>query len=347
MDIFEIVSLLTAEDGVSGAEDNAAQAAVKLLEPYGEAEYDSVTGNVFFRREGFDESLPTVLLDAHIDEIGFVVTDITGDGFLKVDGCGGIDRRILLAQQVTVIGTASGRAEKLAGVTASIPPHLEKEHSKTAEVKDVLIDTGFTTKEKAMEHICRGDRVLIENRAVRLIGDKVTAKSLDDRSGCAALIKAVEMLKDEELGCNVAVTLSSQEEVGERGAKTAAYSIHPDKAIVVDVSFAANKGEDGEECPALGSGVMIGVSPSLSKKMSKDMQRVAEECDIPYTLEVMSETTGTNADAIGLTRGGVPAVTLSVPERNMHTPVEVVSLADIENTARLTAEYLKRVYREL
>lgn len=347
MDIYEIVSLLTAEDGVSGAEDNAALAAVKLLEAYGEAEYDSVTGNVFFRREGFDESLPTVLLDAHIDEIGFVVTDITRDGFVKVAQCGGVDRRVLLAQQVTILGTAGGNTEKLVGITASVPPHLEKEHSKVPEVKDILIDTGFTTKDKAMEHIVRGDRVLIENKAVHLIGDKVTSKALDDRSGCAALIKAVEMLRDEELGCNIAVTLSSQEEVGERGAKTAAYNIHPDMAIEVDVSFAANKGESSEECPALGSGVMIGVAPSLSRKMSKDMQRVAEQCDIPYTLEVMSETTGTNADVIGLTRGGVPSVTLSVPERNMHTPVEEISLGDIENTARLIAEYLKRVYREL
>lgn len=347
MDIFEIVAALCAADGVSGDEENAGAAAVKLLEAYGEAEFDSATGNVFFQRKGTDSKLPTVLLDAHIDEVGFVVTDVTNDGFIKVAACGGIDRRVLLAQQVTIYGTAGGKKEKLVGITASVPPHLNKDSSKTPEVSDVLIDTGFTTKEEVLKRVRLGDRVLIENSAVKLIGDKVTSKALDDRAGCAALILAAHMLKDEELACNVAITLTSQEEVGERGAKTAAYGICADMAVEVDVSFANNIGESEAECSPLGSGVMIGVSPSLSRKMSRDMQRVAEECGIPYTIEVMSETTGTNADVIGVTRGGVPTVTLSIPERNMHTPVEVVSLSDIENTARLIAQYLKRVYREL
>ncbi len=342
-EIFDILCALCPLPGVSGDEGAAADKACELLAPYGEARFDKGTGNVFFRRSGWQDGKPLVLLDAHIDEIGFIVTHITADGFLKVAACGGIDRRMLLAQQVSIYGTASGSTERLVGITASVPPHLAKDYSKCPEVEEVLIDTGFTSKDKACEHIALGDRVLVENSPERLLGDRVTAKAIDDRSGCAALIAALDKLKDEQLGCNVAVTLSSQEEVGERGAKTAAYTVKPDLAIEVDVSFANTLAEDDKTMPEPGTGVMIGIAPSLSRKLTKDMVSTAKRCGIPYTMEVMGGETGTNADAIGLARGGVPTVTLSIPLRYMHTPAEVVSLSDINSTAELISEFLKGV----
>lgn len=330
----DMLARLTAAAGVSGDENSASYTAAQMLEKYGEARVEESTGNVFFRRCGFDESKPIVLLDAHIDEIGMTVSYITDDGFLKVSNCGGLDRRVLLAQQVTVYGR-----ERLTGIVTSTPPHLEKDSSAVPETDDIYIDIGMT-KEQAERLVCLGDKVLIENKLESLNGGRVTAKSLDDRAGCAAILRTLGLIEGKELECNIAVTFSSQEEVGERGAQTAAYTVDPDYAVIVDVSFAKTHGESPEDCGELGKGPMIGFAPSLSRKMSEDFAEIAKTKAIPYQIEIMNGKTGTNADVIGVTRGGVQTVTVSIPEKHMHTPVETVDLQDIENTARLIAEYI-------
>lgn len=338
MDIKDILAQLVSVSGVSGAENEAAQKAAELAGEYGEVRIDEGSHNVFVKRTGFDDSKPTVLLDAHIDEIGMIVTYITDDGFLKVSGCGGLDNRVLLAQQVTVCGK-----KKLTGFVTSTPPHLEKDSSKAPDIGEIYIDIGFTSKAEAAEYVSLGDRVLIENQLAELINGRVTSKAIDDRAGCAAVLRTLDLLIGKKLGCNVAAVFSSQEEVGERGAKTAAFDIDPDMAMIVDVSFAKTHSESDEDCGIMGKGPMIGIAPSLSSKMSDELIKIAEETAISYQIEVMSGRTGTNADAIGLTKGGVAAVTVSIPEKHMHTPVEIVDIADIENTAKLMAEYLERV----
>ena len=185
--------------------------------------------------------------------------------------------------------------------------------------------------------------MLIENKAERLAGSRVTSKAIDDRSGCTAILKTLELLGGQQTAYNIAVCFSTQEEVGERGAKTTAYDISADYAIVVDVSFAKTHYESEEECGIMGNGAMIGIAPSLSREMSDSFISLAEEKDIPYQLEVMSGKTGTNADAIGVSGSGTKSVTISIPEKHMHTPVEIVDIKDIDNTALLIAEYLKRV----
>lgn len=341
MDIKEILSRLTASAGVSGNEFAVCRQAAEILSAYGETVADSDSGCVYCKVFGYDESKPTILLDAHIDEIGMIVTYITDDGFLKVSNCGGLDRRVLLAQQVTVYGK-----EKITGFVTSTPPHLEKDSSAVPEMDDIYIDIGYT-KEQAEKLVSLGDRVLIENELCELYGGRVTSKALDDRAGMAAIILALDMLKDKKLRCNTAVLFSSQEEVGERGAIMGAYNISPDMAIAVDVSFAKTHDESPEDCGELGKGPMIGIAPSLSGKMSQDLISLAEQNGIPYQIEVMNGKTGTNADAIGITRGGVMTATLSVPEKHMHTPVEIADLADIENTARLIAKFMESVYNEI
>ncbi|MBR1864610.1 MAG: M20/M25/M40 family metallo-hydrolase [Ruminococcus sp.] len=338
-EIFEILEKLCVPMGVSGCEDMAAMAALELLAPYGEGHTDSRTGNVMFRRAGWKEGRPVLLLDAHIDEVGYIVSYITPDGFLKISPCGGIDARTLLARQVSVYGTAGGETEKLFGVTASIPPHLSRDSSAAPKMSDVYVDMGFSDSREAGEKIRLGDYALIENGPVKLLNDRVSSKALDDRAGCAAIIMALDLLKDRDIGYNIAVTFTVQEEVGTRGAVTAAYTAAPDKAIVVDMSFAPTPDEDEEECSPLESGVMIGFSPFLSRTMSREMAETAQRHGIPFTYEVMAQGTGTNADRISISRGGVPTVTLSIPERFMHTPAEVVSLGDIRAAAELIAAY--------
>ncbi len=335
MDTVEILSRLTDACGVSGSERQAAKAAAGLLKEYGEVKVCPVTGTVFCKAGSFDEARPTILLDAHIDEIGMIVTYITDEGFLKAAACGGIDGRALLAQRVTVYGR-----ERLTGIVVSTPPHLEKDNTAAVSVDDIYIDVGMP-KERAEKLIRPGDRALIETGLNRLCGGRVTSKALDNRAGAAVVLKTLELIKNRKTAFNVCAMLSAQEETGERGAKTGAYTVNADMAVVIDVSFAKTYGEQEENCGVLGGGPMIGIAPSLSSAMSRRMIDIAKEKGIPYQLEVMSGTTGTNADAIGVSRSGVMTVTVSVPEKHMHTPAEIVDIADIENSAALIAEFLE------
>lgn len=334
MNTFEVLSELCQYSGVSGDECSIANAAKAMLEPYGETAVDPALGNVVCRVGQFDENKKTVLLEAHMDEIGMIVTYITDDGFLKVSACGGIDNRVLLAQQVTVYGK-----EKLTGIITSTPPHLEKDSSGVPNIGDIYIDIGLSG-ERAKELVSLGDRVLIENVPQMLKNNRVTAKAIDNRSSMAAVMLVLEILMNAVTKYNLIVMFSSQEEVGERGAKVGGYASKADKAIVVDVSFAKTHYDNDEGCGVMGKGAMIGIAPSLSRKMSDEFIALAEKMNIPYQIEVMNGTTGTDADAIGISGYGKETVTVSIPEKHMHTPVEVVDLSDIENTARLIAAYL-------
>ena len=327
----EVLSRLCAADGVSGAENNACKAAAELLSGYAEVKIDSF-GNVYGVLGEFSDKKQTLLLEAHIDEIGFIVNYITDDGFLKISGCGGIDERVLAAQQVTVLGK-----QRISGVLTSIPPHLSK-GGEPGGIEDVFVDIGMS-RENAEKTVSLGDRVLIENELTELEGSLVTSKALDDRSGVAALLLALDKLKGKETAYNICVLFAAQEETGERGAKTGAFTLSPDLAIAVDVSFGKTHFESEERCGEMGGGAMIGFAPSLCRELSQKLVDTAESCKIPYQLEIMSGKTGTDADRISISKGGVKTVTVSIPLKYMHTPVEVVNLDDIEFTAELIVEF--------
>ncbi len=333
MDLEKTIMSLANADGVSGDETEAAQLALSMLKEYTDDCYIK-NGNVIGHL-GSKGVKPHILLDAHIDRIGFVVTYITEDGFLKVSNCGGIDRRLLLAQPVTVLGR-----EKVSGVICAIPPHLEKDESKVPEMEDICIDVGMT-KAQAEEKISVGDKVTFAARCEKLLGDRITGAALDDRCGVAAILRAVELVKEKALHSEVTVMFSTQEEVGERGAKIGAFDIDPDVAIAVDVSFALTSDDSEIKCGKQGGGCMIGYSPVLDRELSDRMKSIASEKKLPYQIEVMSGTTGTNADRFSVNKSGAKAVTLSIPLKYMHTSVEVISLSDVENTAQLIAAYLE------
>lgn len=339
-DLKTVLERLCRADGVSGAEENIAALCIELLGDIGKAEYDRASGNVYFTLDGHSEDKPTVLLDAHIDEIGMIVSGITDDGFLRVSACGGLDVRALPAARVTILGR-----EKLYGVITSVPPHLQSGKEKAAKLEDLYVDTGLSG-DKARELVSLGDRALIENSLEVLRGTRVTSKALDDRAGAAAVICALRKIAGKKLGCNVTALLSSREETGGAGAKTGAYTADADIAVAVDVSFAKTQGERDEDCGELGKGPMIGISPTLSRRLSEELIKIAEEKGIPYQTEVMSGRTGTNADSISTARGGIPSVTVSIPEKHMHTPAEVADLKDIENTAGLIAAFLEGVNKK-
>ncbi len=334
MDIKETIIALSEVSGTSGSEENAAQLALSMLRQFS-PDATIVNGNVIGHFGSHTTGRPSLVLDAHIDQIGFVVTYITDEGFVKVGSVGGIDRRLLPAQPVVIHGSQDVR-----GVICSVPPHLSHGSSEVLAMEDVAIDTGMT-KEELEQIIAQGDPITFDVTCRQLIGNRITDGALDDRCGIACILRTLELIGGADTAYNVTVIFSTQEEVGERGAKIGAFAVSPDIALAVDVSFAYAIGEDEKNCGYLGKGPMIGISPSLSREISDKLIGIAKKASIPYQIEVMSGLTSTNADRYSVNREGAKTCTVSIPLRNMHTPVEVIDLSDVETTAQLLAEFIK------
>lgn len=275
----------------------------------------------------------TVMVEAHIDEVAFIVTDVTDNGFVCVAPCGGIDCRILPATPVTVWGKRA-----VAGVFCSTPPHLAGDDSKCADITDMYIDSCLGKEGKDV--ISKGDFVTFRADFRPLMCDRVTAKSLDDRAACAVLIELCKRLSEKELPCNVEFLFADGEELGCRGSKTAAFAINPQEAVAIDVSFADAPDVTPLKCAKLGGGAMIGISPVLDRKITNTLIDIAKNKSIPYQKEIMGERTGTDADIITLTAAGIPCGLVSIPQRNMHTPCEIVDLKDIMSVCDILEEYL-------
>lgn len=331
-----ILSSLMSHECVSGEEYNMTEALENLFEK--KSRTDNLNSIIF---ESTDEN--KFLLDAHIDKIGFKVTDITDNGFVKVGPVGGIDVRTLCACDVTIY-TDDG---KIKGVVTSIPPHLAgKEDDAAPDVFDILIDVGYN-KNCCEKIISRGDTVGFSYKTEYLLNNTVTGVSLDNKAGAAVLIRAFQQLKEKGLDKYVTFLFSSQEEVGLRGAKASSFAIEAKESIVVDVSFATAPDVDKLHAGELSKGPMICVSPTVSKAMSDKLKECAEKNKIDYQLEVCSGNTGTNADVISLSADGKKTALVSVPLRNMHTYSEIVSLEDIENAAKLIVLYIERRVSEI
>lgn len=333
MDIKQTLRTLTEVTGVSGDEFAASRVALQLLKSYApDAEIDPF-GNVTALIKCGRPDAKTLMLDAHIDQIGMIVTYVDDSGFIKAGACGGLDMRTMLAQTVVVHGK-----NDVYGVISTLPPHVYTDHSKVPEVGELCIDIGMN-KEDTENLISLGDRITVRSQFRTLSDNVVSAPSVDDRSGVCAILAALDMLLEKPLAYDIAVCFTAQEETGERGAKQVAARVEADEAIIVDVSFGATPDSDAHETAALGSGAMIGVSAVLDRGMTERLKKIAFDNEIPYTVEVMPSSTGTNADAISVSRGGVKCCTLSIPIRYMHTPIETVDICDIEAVAKLICSY--------
>jgi len=322
---------------VSGFEAAAAQAAAALFAPFcDDTEVDRQGNLLAFRRCG-RENAKTILLDAHLDQIGFLVTEVLDGGFLRFTPVGGVDPRMLLGSEVTILTD-----KPLYGVISCMPPHLLKpgEQNKAVPIKQMAIDTGLIG---AKEKISIGTPVVWAQPPVRLLGDRLASRCLDDRAGVAVLLLTMEKLQQEKnLACDIAVLVSAQEEVTGLGAQSGTFSVQPDYAIAVDVTHGKTHDSASDYTFALGEGVAIGIGPNLHRELTRALIQTAKAYDIPYGVEVMEGNTGTNAWTIQIVAHGVATALLSIPERYMHTPIETVSLSDIENAAQLLYEFIRR-----
>ncbi len=309
---------------------SASDLAFEMLSKYCECEKtDNLTVIGFMK----GESDYTLMLDAHIDQVGFVVTDIDDNGFLTVKNVGGIDIRALPSRRVTVHGK-----EKVTAVFSATPPHLAKGEVTYDNIADIKLDTAMGNKAKDI--ISAGDYVTLAGSPKELLNNRVCGRSFDDRTAVACLISVAQMLCDKKLPFNVAFVLSDGEELGLRGIRTASFKINPQEAIAVDVSFGDGIGICGEDSSPLGSGAMIGLAPTLDSSVSKKLINICESKNIPYTTEVMGGKTGTNADMISVNREGVRTGTISIPLRNMHTETEILDLKDLQSICDCLCEYI-------
>ncbi len=329
--LIKMLSSLCEAKGISGDESSVIETSAYYLKKYCSS-VETKNGNVIGVLECADENAPHVMLDAHLDQIGLIVTEITDDGFVGVGNVGGLDRRWFPAQKVILHGK-----KDIPGIISTLPPHLNGGEEKVQKITQVRIDTGYPAEE-LREILSLGDSVTFTGVTGTLAGDRFTSPSLDDRAGIASILYTLSLIYKEKLPCKVSVLFSNREEVNGCGAKTGCFAINPDIALAVDVSFAGD-GTKGTGKP--GEGAMIGFSPSLSRKVSHDLAYLAAEKNIPYQFEVMSGKTGTNADDFSICRKGVKACTVSIPLYYMHTPVEVIDLNDIKSTGKLIAEYLR------
>lgn len=276
-----------------------------------------------------------ILIEAHIDQISMVITAVDDNGFLSISSCGGVDCRVLPGSTVLICGK-----KIITGIVCTTPPHLiEKKDKNFEKTENLIIDSGISG-EKLKNIVSVGDYVYFDAKPEKLLDNKITAPGLDNRAGVAVLIRCAQMLKAEKIDCSLTLLFSVQEETNSLGAKTAIFDLDPTEAIAVDVSFAKQPNNLEERCSDLLNGPMIGIAPSLSRSISNKITKLAEQNNIPYQLEIMSSLTGTTADSLTVSKGGIPCGLLSVPLRYMHSPVEVIDCNDIEFTAKLLCMYI-------
>jgi putative aminopeptidase FrvX len=290
---------------------------------------------------------PRIMLAGHIDEIGVMITHIDDDGFVYFEGVGGWDSQVLVGQRIRLLT----RVGDVVGVIGKKPIHLMKgdDKDKVSKIEDLWIDLGAKDRAAALAAGVRvGDAGVIDARLVELGDGLIASRSIDNRIGAFIVLEALRILADTGAAPMVAAVATAQEEIGYfgGGARTSAYALEPDLAIVVDVTFASDapgieKKEVGEH--RLGSGPVITRGSAAHPVMVDRLIAAAEASDIPYTLTAAPRYTATDADAIYLSRAGVATAVISVPNRYMHSPNELVALSDLDAAARLIATFCQSV----
>ena len=275
-----------------------------------------------------------IMLAAHMDEIGLMVREVQ-DGFIYVHRISGIDPRVMMAQPVLVHGKRA-----LPGLVATVPPHMLRpaDRAQYLPIDALVVDVGLPPAEVA-DLVRVGDLVTMDAPMIELKGRLLAAKAMDDRACIAVITTCLHLLCNMRHSWDVYAAATVQEEVGLRGAATAANHIEPDCAIALDVGFAEQPGLS-TGAGQLGEGPQLGIGANFHPKMVARLQDVAAYYDIKWQSDIMPARTGTDAWAIQVSRGGVPTALLSVPLRNMHSPVETLDLKDIERCGRLLAHFI-------
>ncbi|MHA1110190.1 MAG: M42 family metallopeptidase [Promethearchaeota archaeon] len=344
----ELMRGLSETRGCSGHEEKISKYIRDKITPLCDKVFSDTMGNLYGVLHGANHGKPedtSVMLSAHMDEIGFIVRYIGKEGFIRVSQIGGQNPRLLPGTRILICGSSG---DEIPGVFGEKAIHFLKpeERKKTSDLKELFIDTGLNSKEEVEKYISIGDFAEFDQKLqVFPNTTRVNGKSLDDRAGCYVLIRALQNIKKlpNKPKQTIVFTFSTQEEVGVRGATVAGYRINPTLALALEVSFAFDhpnlKKSDFADVK-MGDGPTISVGPNLHPKISKKLIDVGIEHKIPFQVTSANRPTGTDARIIQVTREGIPVGLVATPLRYMHTLIETIDLVDLESTADLVTQFL-------
>lgn len=340
---FDFLKTLLDTPGPSGFETAPARVWRAEAEGFAERLETDVQGNSLASLGG---GAPRVMLAGHIDEIGLMVTHVDDEGFLYVDGIGGWDPQVLVGQRLRFLT----RRGDVMGVVGKKPIHLMKpdEKEKASKLADLWVDVGARDRADALERGIRvGDPAVVDARMLELGNGRIASRSVDNRIGAFVVLEALRALSEgERPAAEVTAVATTQEEIGHHGggARVSATRIDPQVALVVDVTFSTDapgveKKAVGEH--RLGSGPVLGRGSASHPLVFERLAETAEAEGIPYTIQASPRSTSTDADAIYLANRGVATAVISIPNRYMHSPNEIVSLDDVDATIRLIAAFCR------
>ena len=320
----------------SGFEGPAAAVAAELLRPLVDEVSIDRMGNVLGVRRSRTPNAPKLLLDAHLDEIGLIVTGVE-DGFLRFRSIGGVDPRMLPGRELVVLTDPP-----LRGLVAC---PAGGDEDKSVPLNELYVDVGLS-QEEAERAVPVGTPMVYRAGCFPLGEEQMCGKSMDDRACFVTLLRAAELLRDKELDVELHIMGSTREEVSGAGAVVGTWAVAPDFCVAVDVTHGKTPDGPADKTFELGGGPAIGVGPNMTRWMTERMIDKAREHGIPYQLEIMSGHTGTNGWEMQISREGVATSVLSLPLKYMHTPVETLSLADMEGVAQLLAAFVEHLGKE-
>ena len=338
MELKELMLSLCSLMSISGHEWKSHKKLKEIVGDHFDEIKEDAVGNIIFIKRCGRENAAKIMIDAHFDEIGMIVTAIHEGGFLSVTSIGGLDEAILQASDVMIYGK-----ETLRGVIASTPPHLQKaeDEKKLTEIPALLIDTGYE-KEELEELVTLGTPVGFAPRYTDLLGENICGKSYDDKACAAAAIYGLANTPKDELAADVYLQLSCHEEtVRIGGAAVGAFSVAPDYAMVIDVNLAEVPDVPRHETVDYCAGVSVAISAITDRKLTNMTMALCSEQKIKYTRVAAPSSTGTNTPVMNLAGRGVPTVDIGLPLKNMHTYNETLNMSDMRELARLVSEFVK------
>ncbi len=338
METYEILKALTDEKGVSGFEGKIADTAKKLLAPFCDETYENRFKSVIGFKKSQNKNAKKLMIEAHLDQIGLMVSKFKGDGFLSFVPVGGVDSRILSGSEVIILGKGK---EKVYGIIGAKPPHLSgsDDKDKMPKIDHMLIDTGLR-EEELKEKVSVGDSIIFKSSLTRLLGNECCSSAMDNRAGVTAILKAIEGLSSSPYDLYFA--FASEEELGLHGAYTLAEEIRPDLAVVIDVTHGMTPDtKDEVGVFKTGCGAVIGRGPNFDSEFAEKIIEIAKEKNIKYEVEVASGNSGTDAWAIQNSFGGAKTALISIPVKYMHTSVETLDIADVEAVSALIKEIME------
>jgi putative aminopeptidase FrvX len=352
MDNMTFLKELLSSPGPSSFETKPAALWREQAKRYGATTQSGVYGNSFatFNPGG----KPKVMLAGHIDEIGLMITHIDKDGFLYFSDIGMWDAQQLVGQRVRIL---SYTGQELLGVIGKnpswqmldLPDVTAEQQGKASQLRDLWIDIGASSGTVAKQHVRVGDVAVLEHPLTELLDGRIVSKAIDNRISAYIVLEAAKRAAEQNAVAEVIAVATVQEEIGLFGAKTAAYQLEPDVALAVDVTFATDtphlKQEEVGEV-ALGSGANFSVGSVIHRGVLQRLIEVAEHENLPYTLSAAPKLTWTDADEIAKTKAGIPTAVVSVPNRYMHSPNEMVDPKDVETIITLISSFIKTLNNE-